>query len=72
VQTHDPVNVQFCILLSLISGVHWEKMCHFRQSVHNNPNQIMMTRGVGQTHYEIHADVIPFPRRYGQGLQGSS
>jgi hypothetical protein len=32
----------------------------------------MMTRGVGQTHNEIHADVIPFPRRYRQGLQSSS
>jgi hypothetical protein len=40
--------------------VHWKKMCHFRQSVHNDPNRIMMPRGVGQTHNEIHADVIPF------------
>jgi hypothetical protein len=61
VQTHDPVNVQLCILLSLISGVHREKMCHFRQSVHNNPNRIMMMRGGGKIHNEIHADVIPFP-----------
>jgi hypothetical protein len=38
VQTHDSVDVQLGILLSLISGVYWEKMCHFRQSVHNNPN----------------------------------
>ena len=32
----------------------------------------MMTRGVGQTHNEIHADVVPLPRRYGQWLQSSS
>jgi hypothetical protein len=32
----------------------------------------MMTRGVGQTHNEIYADVIPFPRRYRQGLQSFS
>jgi hypothetical protein len=30
VQTHDSVNVQLSILLSLIGGVHWKKMCESR------------------------------------------
>jgi hypothetical protein len=49
--------------------VHWEKMCHFRQSVHNNPNQIMMTRGVGQTHYEIHAESSHFHEGMDRGCK---
>jgi hypothetical protein len=29
----------------------------------------MVPGGIGQSHYEVHANVLPFPRWYGKGLQ---
>jgi hypothetical protein len=68
-QTNYLVNVDFRILLRPMGGVHRQEVSCLGQSVHNDPNGIMVPRGIGQPHDEIHANVLPFPRRYGKGLQ---
>jgi hypothetical protein len=49
--------------------VHWQEMSGLGQPVHDNPNGIMVPGGIGQSYDKIHANVLPFPRRYGKGLQ---
>ena len=70
-QANYPVNVDFCILLRPVGGVYWQEVSCLGQSVHNDPNEIMVLGGIGQSHDKIHANVLPFPRWYGQGLQGA-
>jgi hypothetical protein len=68
-QTNYLVNVDFCILLRPVGGVHWQEVSCLGQSVHNDPNGIMAPGGIGQSHDKIHTNVLPFPRWYGKGLQ---
>ena len=68
-QTNYLVNVDFCILLCPVGGVYWQEVSGLGQPVHNNPNRIMVPGGIGQSHDKVHANVLPFPRWYGKGLQ---
>jgi hypothetical protein len=68
-QANYVVNVDFCILLRPVGGVYRQEMSCLGQSVHNDPNGIMVPGGIGQFHDKIHTNVLPFPRWYGKGLQ---
>ena len=68
-QTNYLVNVDLRILLCPVGGVHWQEVSGLGQPVHNNPNGIMVPGGIGQSQYKVHANVLPFPRWYGKGLQ---
>jgi hypothetical protein len=68
-QTNYLVNVDLCILLCPVGGVYWQEMSGLGQPVHNNPNRIVVPGGIGKSHDKVHANVLPFPRWYGKGLQ---
>jgi hypothetical protein len=70
-QTHYLINTNFCIFLCLVGGMHWQEMSCLGQSIHDDPNRIMVSGGIGQSHDKIHANILPFPRWYGKGLQGA-
>jgi hypothetical protein len=65
------VNVNFSILFRPVGGVYRQEMSCLGQSVHNDPNGIMVPGGIGQSHDKIHANILPFPRWYGEGLQSA-
>jgi hypothetical protein len=46
-QSHYLININFCILLCLVGGVHWQEMSGLGQPVHNNPNGIVVPGGIG-------------------------
>jgi hypothetical protein len=68
-QANYLVNVNFGILFRPVGGVYRQEMSCLGQSVHNDPNEIMVPRGIGQSHDKIHANILPFPRWYGKGLK---
>jgi hypothetical protein len=51
--------------------MYWQEMRCFGQPIHNDPNRIVVAGGIGQSHNEIHANILPFPRWYGKGLQSA-
>jgi hypothetical protein len=67
-QTHYLIHIDLCIFLCLVGGMHWQEMSYLGQSVHNDPNRIMVSGGIGQPHNEVHANVLPFLGGYGKGL----
>jgi hypothetical protein len=70
-QVNYLVNVNFSILFRPVGGMYWQEMSCLGQPVHNDPNRIMVSGGIGQSHNEVHANVLPLPRWYGEGLQGA-
>ena len=46
-----------------------DEMSNLGQSIHDDPYGVIPTRGVRQTHNEVHVDVFPFPLGNVQGLQ---
>jgi hypothetical protein len=70
-QANYLVNVDFCIFLCPVGGMYWQEMSCLGQPIHNDPNRIMVSVGIGQSYDEIHAHILPFPRRHGKGLQGA-
>ena len=68
-QTNYLVDVDFCILFRPVGGVYRQEMSRLGQSIHNDPNGIMVLGGIGQSHDKVHANVLPFPRWYGKVLQ---
>jgi hypothetical protein len=67
-QTHYLINIDFCILLCLVGGMHWQEMRCFGQPIHNDLDGIIVSGGIGQSHDKIHANILPFPRWYGKRL----
>ena len=67
-QTNYLVDVDFCILLRPVGGMYWQEMSCLSQSIHNDPNRVVVPGGIVQSHNEIHANILPFPRGYGKGL----
>jgi hypothetical protein len=51
-----------------VGGMYWQEMRCIGQPIHNDPNGIVVPRGIGQSPNEIHANILPFPRWYGKGL----
>jgi hypothetical protein len=69
-QANYLVNVDFCIFLCPVGGVHWQEVSCLGQSVHNDPNGIMVPGGIGQSYDKIHTNVLPFPDGMGRGCKG--
>jgi hypothetical protein len=70
-QANYLVNVDFCIFLCPVGGMYWQEMSCLGQPIHNDPNRIVVSGGIGQSHNEIHANILPFPRWDGKGLQSA-
>jgi hypothetical protein len=68
-QTHDAINIQFTLLLSLVVGVHRNEVSRLGEPINDHPNGIKLVGRERQTHNEIHVDVFPFTRRNIQRLQ---
>jgi hypothetical protein len=41
-QTHNALNVQLCILLHLVEGMHENEVVRHGKSINNNPNGIIL------------------------------
>jgi hypothetical protein len=67
-QTHYLINIDLCIFLGLMGGMHWQEMSCLGQPIYNDPDGIMVPGGIGPSHDKIHTNILPFPRWYGKGL----
>ena len=63
-QTNYPGHVELCQLVCVESGLYRDKVSHFREDVYNDPNSIIASRGLGQSHKKIHTYVVPLPLGY--------
>jgi hypothetical protein len=61
-------HVELSILSDPVCGGYEYKVGRLSQAVHDDPYQVVPTRGARQTHNEVHADVFPFPLGNAQGL----
>jgi hypothetical protein len=46
VQAHNLIDIEFCIILDRVSGVHCNEISSLGQSVHYNPDRILWRSGV--------------------------
>jgi hypothetical protein len=51
------------------SSGYGDEVGRLSQVIHDDPYRVILTRGAGQTHNEVHADVFSFPFGNAQGLQ---
>jgi hypothetical protein len=47
VQAHNLIDIEFCIILDGVRGVHCDEMSSLGQSVHYNPDRILPSGGRG-------------------------
>ena len=60
-QTYNPGHVYLSRLSTGVSGLHWDEMSYFRQTIDYNPDRIISRSGSGKSGNEIHAKLIPLP-----------
>jgi hypothetical protein len=48
VQAHNLIDIEFCIILDGVSGVHCDEMSSLGQSVHYNPDSVLPSRSQGK------------------------
>jgi hypothetical protein len=53
--------VELGILSDHVRRGYGYELGRLSQAVHDDPYRVIPTRGVRQTHNEVHADVFPFP-----------
>src|SRR6187551_881449 len=70
-QAYNPLHVQLCQSGACISGLHWKKVCHLGQAIHNHPNGVKSSLSARQTSDEVHTNFFPLPFRYLQRLEQS-
>jgi hypothetical protein len=66
--------VELGILSDPVGGRYEYEVGSLSQAVHDDPYRVVPTRGVRQTHNEVHTDVFPFPLKNSQmiGLDSST
>jgi hypothetical protein len=60
-QAHYLVNIDLCVPFCLVGGMHWQEVSCLGQPIHNDPYGIVVSGGIGQSHNQVHANVLPFP-----------
>jgi hypothetical protein len=45
---HNLIDIEFCIILNGVSGVHCDEMSSLSQSVHYNPDKILLSGNQGK------------------------
>jgi hypothetical protein len=63
------LKAQLCISLGLVTGMSWNEVSRFYESINNHTYGIIFAGSQRQTHDEIHIDVFPLSGRSIQWLQ---
>ena len=60
-QSHNIINVEFCLILGSVSRLNRDKVGRLSHSVHNNPYRVMSSPSLRKTDHEVHINGLPFP-----------